>query len=74
MTLVKLKIGTVMRSIISERRLTLKEISKGTGVPATNITEWTNNRAPKNPEQAQKVAVYLGVSLLSPVHRRHPEP
>ena len=63
MDTVKLKIGSVLRTIIGERRLTLKEISKGTGVPASTIAEWTNNRSPKNPEQAQRVAGYLGISL-----------
>ena len=63
MNTVKLKIGPVMRTLIDDRRLTLKEISKATGVPASTIAEWTNNRAPKNPEQAQKVASFLGISL-----------
>ncbi len=63
MVTVSLKIGTVLRALISERRLTLKEISKGSGVPASTIAEWTNNRAPKNPEQVQRVAAFLGVSL-----------
>ena len=58
-----LKIGTTLRTLIKERRMTLVEISKATGVPATTIAEWSNNRAPKNPVHAQKVASHLGVSL-----------
>lgn len=58
-----LKIGPVLRSIIEERRLTLKEIAKATSVPASTIAEWSNNRAPKNPVHAQRVANFLGISL-----------
>lgn len=58
-----LKIGTTLRSIIEERRLTLKEIASGSGVPASTIAEWTNNRTPKNPIQIQKVSAFLGVSI-----------
>ncbi len=43
--------------------MTLKEISKATGVPSSTLSEWLNNRSPKNPEQIQKVAKYLGVSM-----------
>lgn len=58
-----LKIGPVLRKIIADQRFTLKEISRSSGVPASTIAEWTNNRAPKNPIQVQKVAAFLGVSL-----------
>ena len=57
------KTGMVLKSIIKERRLTIKEISKGSGVPATTIAEWSNNRTPKNPEQVRLVAQYLGMSV-----------
>jgi transcriptional regulator with XRE-family HTH domain len=58
-----LQIGRVLSAIIKERRLTLKEIATGAGVPLSTISEWTNNRAPKNPIQVQKVAGFLGVSM-----------
>lgn len=63
MTVMSLKIGTILSQIIKERRITLKEISRATGVPATTISEWTGNRTPKNPEQVLKVAKFLGVTL-----------
>lgn len=56
-------IGKVLKSILNERRLTLKEISAGTGVPASTLSEWLANRSPKNPKQVRLVAKYLGVSL-----------
>lgn len=57
------QIGKVFTEIIKKRRLTLKEISKATGVPATTLSEWQSNRTPKNPSQVREVAKFLGVSL-----------
>lgn len=57
------KIGKVFSQIVKERRLTLKEISKATGVPATTLAEWQSNRTPKNPTQVKAVSKFLGVSL-----------
>lgn len=59
----KLTIGSNLKKIIEEKRLTLKEISKATGVPATTISEWTSNRAPKNPIHLRAVAEFLGVTI-----------
>ena len=57
------EIGKVFSKIVQERRLTLKEISKATGVPATTLAEWQANRTPKNPVQVRAIAKFLGVSL-----------
>lgn len=57
------QIGKVLSQIIKQRRLTLREISKATGVPATTLAEWQANRTPKNPSQIKAVSKYLGVSL-----------
>lgn len=57
------QIGKVFSQIIKERRYTLKEISKATGVPATTLAEWQVNRTPKNPVQVRAVAKFLGISL-----------
>lgn len=56
-------IGKVLTSLVAKKRLTLKEIAKATGVPATTIAEWQSNRSPKNPGQVRAVAKYLGVSM-----------
>lgn len=56
-------IGKTFKRIIDEKRLSLKLISKETGVPNSTLAEWLNNRSPKNPEQVRKVSKYLGVSL-----------
>lgn len=57
------KTGFILKQLIKERRLTIKEISKGSGVPPTTIAEWANERTPKNPQQVRKVAQFLGVSI-----------
>jgi transcriptional regulator with XRE-family HTH domain len=57
------QIGKVFSQIVKERRLTLKEISKGTGVPATTLAEWQAGRTPKNPAQVRAAAKFLDVSL-----------
>ncbi len=59
----EIAIGKVLKSIIDERRLTLKEISKATGVPSSTLGEWLANRTPKNPVQVLKVADFLGITL-----------
>lgn len=57
------RVGSTFKSLLEERRVALKEISRETGVSSSTLSEWLNNRSPKNPEQVQKVAKYLGVSL-----------
>jgi transcriptional regulator with XRE-family HTH domain len=56
-------IGKIFSQITKERRLTLKEISKATGVPATTLAEWQAGRTPKNPVQVRAVAKFLRVSM-----------
>lgn len=56
-------IGSTLKGLLKTRRMTLKEVSIATGVPSSTLSEWLNNRSPKNPEQTRKVAQYLGVSL-----------
>lgn len=59
----KLKIGTILSKLLEEQRVTLKALSKSTGVPSSTIGEWKLNRMPKNPEQVRKVSQFFGVSL-----------
>lgn len=58
-----IQIGSTLKSLLKARRMTLKEVSRATGVPSSTLSEWLNNRSPKNPEQTRKVAQYMGVSL-----------
>ncbi len=58
-----IKIGPTLKELIEANRYSIKEISKATNVPASTLAEWLNNRSPKNPEQIQRVAKFLGVSI-----------
>lgn len=58
-----IKLGTVLKNVMEEKRYSVKEIAKATGVPATTIYEWLGNRVPKNPLQAREVAKFLGVTF-----------
>lgn len=59
----ELKLGEVLRSLLKERALTLKQVSQLCGVSISTLHEWENNRTPKNPLQVAKVARCLGISL-----------
>jgi transcriptional regulator with XRE-family HTH domain len=56
------KTGDVLKQIIEERRLTVKEISKGAGIPASTLAEWLNNRTPRDPEKVRQLAKFLGIT------------
>ena len=61
--IMKVQIGFVLKRLLEDRRVTLKEVSKATAIPSSTLSEWLNNRSPKNPEQIVKVAKYFEVSL-----------
>lgn len=58
-----IKIDSTLKSLLMQKRMTIKEIAKATGVSNSTLSEWLNNRSPRNPEQIKKVAKYLGVSM-----------
>ena len=58
-----IKIGITLQSILKQQNLSLRELSKRSGVPYTTLQEWTGNRSPKNSHQVRKVANLLGVSM-----------
>lgn len=60
---VALKVGVTLRELLVEKRYSLKEVSKGSGVPSSTLSEWLSNRTPRNPVQVRRVADFLGVSL-----------
>jgi len=58
-----IQIGKVLSQLLVNRRLTVKEVSIATGVPASTLVEWKTNRSPRNLEQVREVARLLGVSM-----------
>ena len=59
----KIKIGTTLQKLTRRQDITLKSLSKKTGVAASTLSEWNNNRTPKDPTQVKKVAEALGVTM-----------
>jgi len=58
----EMQLGRVLTELLKERRLSLRELARASGVSASTLSEWTTNRAP-NPVKLKKVAEYLGVSV-----------
>lgn len=58
-----MKIGVTLQNLLKQQNLSLRELSKRSGVPYTTLQEWTGNRNPKNSIQVRKVANLLGVSM-----------
>ena len=59
----EIKIAKVLSRIMKERRLSIKELSKLSGVPTSTLHEWQNGRSPRDPVKAKKLADALGISL-----------
>lgn len=59
----ELKIGAVLTRLVKEKRMTVKELSKATGIAVSTLHEWSSGRTPRDPVQVKKVADALGVSL-----------
>ena len=59
----EIKIGKVLQQLLKEKNMSMRELAKISGVPASNLTEWSANRSPKNPLQVKKVAEALGVTM-----------
>lgn len=57
------KIGPVLKKLLKQQGLSLKELSKASGVPISTLGEWANNRNPRNPIQVKRVSETLGVSM-----------
>lgn len=59
----KLQLDIILNELIKLKRLTLREISRETGIAPSTIAEWQNGRSPRNPMHVKKVADFFGVSL-----------
>jgi transcriptional regulator with XRE-family HTH domain len=57
------KIAETLKLLLKERGMSLRELSKRSGVPVSTLSEWSSNREPKSPTQTRKVAEALGVSM-----------
>lgn len=59
----EIKIGQVIKRMLEEKRRSLKEVSRETGVPYSTLHTWHENRQPKDIQKARRLAQYFGISL-----------
>jgi len=59
----EIKIGQVLKRLLREKRKTLKEISRDTGIPYSTLHTWQENRQPKDLIKARRLADHLGITL-----------
>lgn len=58
-----LKIGSILKKLLKQQGLSLKDLSKVSGVPTSTLGEWANDRNPRSAIQVKKVSEALGVSM-----------
>jgi transcriptional regulator with XRE-family HTH domain len=58
-----IKIAETLKALLKENGISLRELSKRSGVPVSTLSEWSSNREPKSPIQTRRVAEALGVSM-----------
>jgi transcriptional regulator with XRE-family HTH domain len=59
----EVKIAHTLKSLLKEHSMSLRELSKTSGVPVSTLSEWSSNRSPKNSLQTKRVAEALGVTM-----------
>jgi transcriptional regulator with XRE-family HTH domain len=57
------KFAETLTNIIKVRRYSMKEVSEGTGIPRTTLSEWVAGRSPHVSPELLKLATFLDVSL-----------
>lgn len=60
----EIKLGPTLNRLMSEQRITLKELSFSAGVPQSTIAHMRNNRQPRDISTVMAVAQALEVSLF----------
>jgi transcriptional regulator with XRE-family HTH domain len=58
-----IRLGTVLKSILKSRGLSLKQVSVQTKIPYSTLHTWLENRQPKDIVKVKRLAVYLRVDL-----------
>lgn len=61
-----------LKALLKSKNMSVAELAKATGVPKTNIQQWLTGSSP-NINQADKVALYLGISLEELCFDRKPK-
>jgi transcriptional regulator with XRE-family HTH domain len=58
-----IRLGTNLKNILRQRKLSLKQISADTGIPYSTLHTWLENRQPKDVIKVKVLADYLDVSF-----------
>jgi len=59
----QMKLSSTLPELLKQNGMTLRQLSKTSGVPVSTLSEWSSNREPKSPLQTKKVAEALGVTM-----------
>ena len=57
------KFADVLKQVMKEKRISISETSRKTGIPQSTLSEWSNGRTPKLDYSVIKLAQFLGVSV-----------
>lgn len=67
------KFSENLKSLMKEKRLTARHVSKQTGIPESTLSEWCGGREAKFNDSILKLARFLGVSVEFLLTGREPE-
>jgi len=59
----EIRIGQTLKRLLSQKGLTLKQVSFETGIPYSTLYTWSLNRHPKDLLKVGRLARYLGVNI-----------
>ncbi len=59
----ELKISETLTSLLCERNMTLRSLSKACDIPLSSLSEWKNNNRNPNAEDLSKVAEVLDTTI-----------
>ena len=66
-------IGERIKQIMRERRISAKELSQATGIPASTIAQWVNYKQTPRPDALLVTAHALSVPIEFLITGEHPE-
>lgn len=58
-----MQISKTLKSLMSERNLSVKDLSKLSGIPVSTLHEWLGGRTPRDLVKVKKVAEALKISF-----------
>lgn len=62
-TPVTLKLSTMLKQLMKERKISLRELAKSTAIQPSTLSGWNNGSSPRDLSEVCQCARYLGVSM-----------